>query len=153
MTPGGMLALRDIHAPAAPSLWPPAPGWWLLAAGVLAVAVALGLVRWRRRRRRRRLERMFDARVAAAGTAPERIAAISELLRRAALRRASASATLQGDDWLAFLDRGASTPAFGGETGRLLLDGGYRRDVDGARLEALRLAARERFLALSGAPR
>lgn len=146
-----MLALRDIHEPTAPAWWPPAPGWWLLACVVLAVAAIVLAVSWRRRRRRRALERMFDERVDAADTAPARIAALSELLRRAARRRDRASATLEGEDWLAFLDRGAKTPAFDGELGRLLLDGGFRRDVDDTQLDALRAAARERFLQLSGA--
>mgnify|MGYP001548978984 CR=1 FL=1 len=43
-------SLKDIHEPAPPGLWPPAPGWWLLAAIVLGALVAL-LVEWLRRRR------------------------------------------------------------------------------------------------------
>lgn len=44
--------LRDIHVPAEPSWWPPAPGWWLLAG--LCLALLVWLVRyWRDRQLRR----------------------------------------------------------------------------------------------------
>lgn len=48
--------LRDIHLPAPVSIWPLAPGWWLLlalAAG-LAVAAGFGWRYWVRHRRYRR---------------------------------------------------------------------------------------------------
>lgn len=39
--PGNPLPLRDIHLPDAVSLWPPAPGWWLLLILIIALAVLL----------------------------------------------------------------------------------------------------------------
>lgn len=52
--------LRDIHLPAEPSWWPPAPGWWLLAALALGVIV-LAIGWWRRHRRvRGRQQRILD---------------------------------------------------------------------------------------------
>ena len=43
--------------------------------------------------------------------------------------------------------RGRPPPrTFSEGAGRLLLDGGFRRDVDAAEVEALRRIARERFL-------
>ena len=43
--------LRDVHAPPAAGLWPPAPGWWLLWA--LGLAVIAWLVARAHRRRQR----------------------------------------------------------------------------------------------------
>ncbi|MEO6799673.1 MAG: DUF4381 domain-containing protein [Rhodanobacter sp.] len=51
-------SLRDIHLPAEPSWWPPAPGWWLLAVLVL-VAIVLVVSKWRRDRRVRGRQRQI----------------------------------------------------------------------------------------------
>jgi len=157
------LVLRDIHQAAAPPWWPPAPGWWLLAAlGLLAVA-SWAWFAARRRKRRRAIAAIFDQMLAAVDTPSAQVAAMSELLRRAGRRRDPAADRLQGDAWLEFLDGGAdaakirggrkpgATPHAGSNgfaqgPGRLLLEGGYRRDVDAGEVEALRAIARARFL-------
>ena len=150
MNPGASLPLRDIHLPVAPGWWPPAPGWWLLAGLLLVVLSVVGVMGWRRVRRRRALLRMFDQRVDAAADPAARVAAISELLRRAARQGDPAAAALQGEAWLAFLDRDAATPAFSGAAGRLLLEGGYRPEVGEDEADALRAAARPRYLQMAG---
>lgn len=150
------LPLRDAHLPDAPGWWPPPMGWWLVAA-VVAVLFAI-LLLWRRHARRRRIaaEALFDATVDAAQGDAARIAAMSELLRRAARLRDPSADRLQGADWLHFLDegpraRGAATFA---DVGGVLLDGGFRREVDASAVAALRPVARARFVALMrGAPR
>ncbi|MEO6264577.1 MAG: DUF4381 family protein [Luteimonas sp.] len=140
------LVLRDIHQPPAPSWWPPAPGWWIVVACVLlAVVVALWFT-WRRRRRRRALARMFDDAVDHAATPAARIAAMSELLRRAARRLDPAADKLLGDDWLRFLDKGLKVPAFAAGAGSVLRDGAFRRDVSALEVDALRQLTRARFL-------
>lgn len=145
MTPQ-QLPLRDVHLPPAPPWWPPAPGWLLLGAALLlALCVALGLWAWRRARLRR-WQRQFDA-VLGRGAAPAQVAAVSELLRRAARRRDPAAAALQGEPWLRFLD-GGKRQDFSAGPGRVLLDGGYRRELDRAQLQALLPLARRRFLEL-----
>ncbi|MBP6747999.1 MAG: DUF4381 domain-containing protein [Xanthomonadaceae bacterium] len=144
------LVLRDIHTPGAPSWWPPAPGWWLALAVVLVI-VALALW-WRARRRRRReaMFRVFDETIAAAVGAPAQIAAMSELLRRASRRRDPKADRLTGDAWLRFLDDSGRRTTFSAGPGRLLLDGGFRREVPTQELAALRAVARERFAQLMG---
>ncbi len=94
---------------------------------------------------------MFDAGVAAAATPAARIAAASMLLRRAARLRDPAAAALQGAAGLAFRDAGAPAPLFEGGDGALLLDGGFRPEVDAARADALVALARLRFLQWMGA--
>lgn len=145
------LVLRDVHVPPAPSWWPPAPGWWVLLA-VLVLLVS-GLAAWglHRRRRRRAWERWFDA-AGQADTPAERVAAMSELLRRAARRLDASADRLEGDAWLRFLDGGQGR-AFTEGPGRLLLDGGYRRTVDPADLAAATAVARARFLQLMAGTR
>lgn len=145
------LPLRDIHQPPAPPWWPPAPGWWLLFALLLALAAVATWWWWRRRRHRAEVARLFDARVRAAATPVAQIAAASELLRRAARRRDPAADRLQGDAWLRFLDGDAtadSHKAFSDGPGRVLLDGGFRREIDKADAEALLPLARARYLEL-----
>lgn len=157
---GASLVLRDIHATAAPSWWPPAPGWWVLAGVLVAAVVVTAWWRARTRRRREAIAHLFDSEVDAAATPPQQVAAISGLLRRAARRRDPGADTLQGEDWLRHLDaatahkRKRKTPArtdFSQGPGRLLLEGGFRRDVDAAQVAALRALARERFVHWMGA--
>ena len=145
------LVLRDIHVPPPPPWWPPAPGWWALGALLLVAVSILGWLAWRRRARRRALQRTFDDAMAAAPDAAARIAAMSELLRRAAIRRNPRAATLHGEAWLEMLDAGAKQALFADDDGRLLLEGGFRPDVDEAATSRLQARARQRFLEWMGA--
>lgn len=144
--PGPALILRDIHQPPAPAWWPPAPGWWLLLALVLAGLTIWGYRQGRRARRRRALLAFFDEALAQAADPPAQIAAMSELLRRAARRRDPGTATLRGEAWLAHLDAGDAAAPFTRGIGRLVLDGGFRRDVDPRQVAALRAVVRMRFV-------
>lgn len=143
MTP---LVLRDVHDGIAPAWWPPAPGWWMVLAVVAAVAA---FVAWRvvaKRRRRAAILRLFDDSIARAETPSEQIAAMSELLRRAARRKNTSADTLEGEAWLRFLDEGMPQPVFSAGAGSLLRDGGFRADVTGQESDALRSIARQRYL-------
>lgn len=145
------LVLRDVHHTLAPSWWPLAPGWWAVIAALALVAIVLFAVRRWRERKRRRITLIFDSALARADGPAAEVAAMSELLRRAARRRDRQADRLQGEQWLQFLDRGSKRRDFAEGAGRLLLDGGYRRDVDPEQAAALRELARQRFLRWMGA--
>ena len=140
------LVLRDVHVPAAPSIWPPAPGWWLVGAALLAVVAVICLLRMRQQRKLEARQRLFDE-ACRDLPASAQVAAMSELLRRAARQVDKHADRLQGEDWLRFLD-GRAGSDFSKGAGRLLLEGGFRRDVAGADLAATRHVARARFLTL-----
>ena len=140
------LVLRDVHVPAAPSMWPPAPGWWLLGAAVFTVIAVLWLLRLRHQHKLKARQRLFDE-ACRDLPASAQVAAISELLRRAARQVDPHADRLQGEDWLRFLD-GKKGGDFSKGPGRLLLEGGFRRDVAEAELAATRTVARARFLGL-----
>jgi hypothetical protein len=146
MTTGPVL--RDIHLPAEPSWWPPAPGWWLLAA-VLCVGLAWVLRQFARKRRTRTLRRALQAEVDTLRRehtdAAAQVAALSLLLRRAAKRYAPAALTLRDEAWLRFLDADDPAQPFSRGPGRLLLDGPYRPQVERAEAEALTEAVRRRL--------
>ena len=144
MTPALPLP-KDVHLPTAPALWPLAPGWWVLI-GLLVLVVTLLALWWRQRTRRRsRVLRIFDDAVAAAETPTEQIAAMSNVLRRAARRQRADADVLDGADWLALLDEGMPQSVFTSGAGALLREGGFRRDVAAAEVEALRQVARDRY--------
>ena len=103
--------LQDIHAVAEPSWWPPAPGWWILAA-VVTAALIFGVVRLvarlrvhlRRRRLLRELEGLED-RFNPELQPAAYLAALNRLFRAIALRAFPASdcARLEGEEWVAFI--------------------------------------------------
>ncbi|MEG1680784.1 MAG: DUF4381 domain-containing protein [Stenotrophomonas sp.] len=141
------LPLRDVHLPAAPGWWPLAPGWWLLIAAVVAVVLVVAALYFFRRRRQQRWMRLFDRQLQAAPSGPARLAAASELLRRAARVLDPQAVQLQGEAWLRFLD-GSKGEDFSSGDGRLLLDGGFRPQLEGAQVDRVCQLARTRFLQL-----
>ena len=140
------LILRDVHAAPATPWLPLAPGWWLLLALVVAACAIVFAMAWRNRARRRAFARVFDTALADASTPVARVAAMSELLRRAARLRDPDADRYEGERWRAHLDAGAKQRLFDGDVGALLLEGPFRRDVDATAVDALQRRARQRYL-------
>ncbi|NJN47916.1 MAG: DUF4381 domain-containing protein [Candidatus Competibacteraceae bacterium] len=141
--------LRDIHLPPWPTVWPPAPGWWVLALLVVClVALLLRIaIRYYRRHRRQRaiIAALYVARDNyAIQDAPRFAAEVSMLLRRVALNRFPRQqvAGLNGADWLAFLDRTGGEGRFRQGPGRVLAEGPYALQVN-LEADALTLLAQD----------
>ncbi|MEX0976961.1 MAG: DUF4381 domain-containing protein [Woeseia sp.] len=128
------IPLRDLHLPEAIDWWPPAPGWWLLAA-LLMLALGYRLFRawqaWQRNAARRaalaelpRVQQAWQAErnVTSLGTR------LSELLRRAMIAYVPRHevAGLTGGRWLEWLDRGLDDRPFSAGPGRVIADLPYR---------------------------
>jgi len=100
--------LRDIHLPPPPGIWPPAPGWWVLLAAAIAVAVWLARRHRRGRPLRAALRELDSVARTCAQThdAVELARGIGAVLRRYARWRFpdALTAGLSGTAWLDFLD-------------------------------------------------
>lgn len=156
------LPLRDIHLPAPVSWWPPAPGWWALAALLLGAAL---LALWLRARARRPVPLRASA-LSALGALEREwqadrddarlVREVSALLRRVSLslHPRARTASLTGEHWLGFLDSVLGDTAFSQGPGRVLADGPYRRapEVEGAQLLALARRWIERAAQPSASP-
>lgn len=94
--------LRDIHLPDGVSAFPPAYGWFVLLAGVLALWAGWKLFKlWQVKSRRHYALKVL------ASLSPEQPLAgavkISELLRRICVYRYPQAVALSGGTWIAFL--------------------------------------------------
>ena len=103
--------LRDIHAAGDPGWWPPAPGWWSLAAlallGLYFILRAL-FRKWETLRRRRAwlraleaVDRRWDPRV----QPHDYLADLNRLFRAVALKAfpEARCGRLAGEEWVAFI--------------------------------------------------
>jgi Domain of unknown function (DUF4381) len=130
MNPVAGPTLRDIHLPPPPGWWPPAPGWWVLA-GFIILCCILAFMKMRKMRCRARirkavlseLDRCIDD---AHGDPVLLVAALSQFLRRMALRDSPAAAAFTDERWLGYLDSRAAGDEFARGVGRVLLEAPFR---------------------------
>lgn len=141
-----LLSLQPAHAPAAPRLWPPAPGYWIAAA--IAIAVIAGAYWWRTQRRSdplfQRAKSELDA-IAAQhevhGNDAELAIALSRWLRKVTLLAFPQQpvAGASGDRWLEFLDRSVTGSAFTQGVGRVFARDVYGREISVAAAPLMQL--------------
>jgi hypothetical protein len=122
--------LVDIQLPNAPSLWPPALGWWIIAIVFLVCTFTLG--RWILERRRKQLPlREFISRLndVTMTTEAQTLETLSQLLRQYAIHQYGREqvSSLHGTAWLEFLDsRTISQDGFSSGAGSVLGDNMYQ---------------------------
>ena len=125
--------LKDIRTPEPVSWWPLAPGWWMLAAISAVILFALARFLLQRRRRikvlaKRELDELWRDYLISKDK-QSFLQDVSILLRRTAICVDSRDkvAALTGEAWLQYLDSGMSAPEFSDGSGRVLINGPYRK--------------------------
>ncbi|MEE9493558.1 MAG: DUF4381 domain-containing protein [Gammaproteobacteria bacterium] len=126
------LELRDIHLPAEPAFWPPAPGWWLLAVLTLLLLIWLGRKLSRYLSMKKHCQQIFsllDNLQKQNQDQKNQLMQLSIFMRQLALMRYPREnvAALTGDAWLGFLDNSGGHGQFSRGPGRLLASGPYQR--------------------------
>lgn len=125
--------LKDIHLPDPVPLWPPAIGWWVLAALTLLCLAALliFLLRQHRKQRyrrlaRQRLEQLYRDYQQERNDL-EYLLNINRLLKQVSVNHYDKTqvSRLSGEAWLRFLDQTGNTQAFSQGPGRVLATGPY----------------------------
>lgn len=133
------LPLRDIHLPPEIGMWPPALGWWILAA-VLLIALYLLIRHWQRRQPKYRkqivqpaLSELQRIEQEYADDPAEMIRQLSILLRRSAisLHGRYKTAGLTGKDWLHFLDQQQHGEVFTQRFAAMITEQPYRPQLSG----------------------
>jgi hypothetical protein len=125
--PGSLDRLHDIAVPPPVPWWPPAPGWYVVAAlglVLLGVAAWAAVARWRRNRYRREALAELDRLPRTGNIVP----AVAELLKRTALAAYPRDrvASLTGEQWLRFLNTTGRTEDFIADPGTVFADAEYR---------------------------
>jgi hypothetical protein len=129
--PDPLAELRDIHLPPAIESWPPAFGWWLLAALCLAAiffALKFLLGLWKKNAYRREAKKYLDQLFSASEHDQQAfLLNYNSLLKRVALTAYPRDqvAHLTGEAWVAFLDLTGETHEFTMGPGQILVDGQY----------------------------
>lgn len=132
-----LAALKPLHHPESISWWPLAPGWWVLLALLLVVALLATWRRYRLRLQRLALQELGELQsrnLVASAMANQ----VNQLLKRYALVcfPRTEVAGLSGKQWLRFLRQHSDEHEFA-RAGNLLLDAPYKRDAEKGEEKAL----------------
>ncbi len=130
--------LRPNHLPAPVSIWPLAPGWWIVGGLTLAIIILAThfiLSRWRKRRYRRQalstLRRVVKA-YEAHGNKKQFAHDCNRLLKKVALQAYPRQdiANLNGDQWLVFLSKSSGNAQFSHSEGAALGSDRFKPDYE-----------------------
>lgn len=130
--------LHDLIVPPSAPWWPPTLGWWLVILGLAVVLVGLllkALFRWQANRYRREALALLHS-------DQMKPAMIPTLLKRVALTTwpREQTASLNGEEWLAFLDRSGGMDVFRNGPGAVLEKISYDTNCTADPTELKRLA-------------
>ena len=112
---GSLQNLNDIVVPDPVSWWPPAPGWYVLAAILLIIFILLAIRHWRNwRGNRYRRQSLTELSLIRAKSSAAYMGRLPELLKRTALSvwPREEVASLSGRSWHRFLDQSAGMDLF-----------------------------------------
>jgi len=137
--------LKDIHLPEAVGFWPPAPGWWLLAALLIALLAASILLYKRHQKnayRRTAVQQVnrFFSDYQQPLQSHEVTGQLNRLLKAVALQSYPTEqvSRLTQSQWLDFLDHSANMQAFCQGPGQILASAPYDKNSQVADAAALK---------------
>lgn len=130
--------LRDIHLADPISIWPLAPGWYLLGAFILVIASVFYLFfyRWYRKNAAKRvaLRRVtkIEMKYKQNGDSTYVLGELSKLIRRVTLAYFPRKdvAGLQGEQWISFLKNHTSNKKLKDALATALAEGAYQKQTD-----------------------
>lgn len=131
MTPT-FLNLKDIHEPEAIVWWPPAVGWWIVAASIPLLVI---LMIWFYKKLvaktaiKTASKLLAELKQDSSRDSLQKLCDLSVLVRRVSISVSprTAVAGLTGRQWLIFLDRSVKGLPFSEGIGQLLADAPYRK--------------------------
>jgi len=136
--------LRDIHQPDPVSIWPLAPGWWIL---IILVPVLIFLIRYLMKRKNKpnykklALEELQNivADYEIQRNSHKTIGEISLFIRKALVAKKGNEqiAGLIGDDWLDYLDKVSGTELFSKGGASIIATSPYRKQQEDHDLQDL----------------
>lgn len=130
--------LRDIHLPEEPSVWPLAPGWYVLGVFILASLFIIYRTTLKKVKRRQFLKNALDIiddiklQHQKSKDVPASCASLSTCFKKIAIRIYPDQnvESLYGDDWLDFLNKTGNTMKFKFGIGKSLISAPYQKEFD-----------------------